>query len=85
MSARSTKEAVQECIRVARRQPGDYAVAQSTRQDAGGVFAEAYLVRYLTPADLIAAKAAAEVESEEDLMIAVMGLRPGPWSGPGSL
>jgi hypothetical protein len=83
--AGSTKEAVRECIRVAREHPGDYAVAQSTRQDAHGVFAEAYLVRYMTPAELAAAKAAAAVESEDDLLIAVMGLIPGPWSGPGSL
>jgi hypothetical protein len=71
-------------MRVARERPGDYVVANSTRQDAGGVFAEAYLVRYLTPAQLDAAKGAAQVESE-DLLIAVMGLTPGPWSGTGSL
>jgi hypothetical protein len=72
-------------MRVARERPGEYAVAQSTRQDVGGVFAEAYLVRYLSPAELAAATGAAKVESEEDLLIAVMGLIPGPWSGPGSL
>lgn len=83
--ARSTEEAVRECMRVARERPGNYAVAQSTRQDAGGVFAEAYLVRYMTPAELATANAAAAVESEEDLLIAVMGLIPGPWSGPGAL
>jgi hypothetical protein len=84
-NARSTKEAVRECMRVARERPGDYALAQSTRQDLGGVFSEAYLVRYMTPAELVAAKVAAAVESEEDLLISVMGLIPGPWSGPGSL
>lgn len=72
-------------MRVARERPGDYALAQSTRQDPGGVFSEAYLVRYMTPAELVAAKVAAGVESEEDLLISVMGLIPGPWSGPGSL
>jgi hypothetical protein len=72
-------------MRIAREQPGDYALAQSTRQDAGGVFAEVYLVRYMTPAELIAAKASAAVESDEDLLIALMGLVPGPWSGPGSI
>ena len=80
-SAPSTKEAIRACMKGARERPGDYAVAQSTRQDAGGVFAEAYLVRYMTPDELAAAK----VESEEDLLISVMGLIPGPWSGPGSL
>jgi len=84
-SARSTKEAVRECLRIARERPGDYALAQSTRQDPGGVFTEAYLVRYMTPAEVVAAKAAAAVESEEDLLVSVMGLIPGPWSGPGSL
>ncbi len=84
-SAPSTKEAIRACIKVARERPGDYAVAQSTRRDAGGVFAEAYLVRYLTPDELAAAKRTAMVESEEDLLIVVMGLIPGPWSGPGSL
>jgi hypothetical protein len=84
-SARSTKEAVRECMRIARERPGTYALAQSTRQDARGVFAEAYLARYLTPAELVTAKAAAAVESEEDLLVSVMGLIPGPWSGPGSL
>ena len=83
--AQSTKDAVRECMRVAREHPGDYAVAQATRQDVGGVFAEAYLVRYMTPAEVAAAKAAAAVESDEDLLIAVMGLVPGPWSGPGAL
>jgi hypothetical protein len=61
------------------------ALAQSTRQDPGGVFSEVYLVRYMTPAELVAAKAAAAVESEDDLLVSVMGLIPGPWSGPGSL
>jgi len=84
-SAPSTKDAIRECMRVARERPGDYVVAQSTRQDAGGVFAEAYLVRYLTPTEWAAAKSAATIESEENLLIAVMGLTPGPWSGPGSL
>jgi hypothetical protein len=84
-SASSTKKAVEECIRIARERPGDYALAQSTRQDPGGVFAEAYLVRYMTPADLVAAKAAGAVESDVDLLVSVMGLIPGPWSGPGSL
>lgn len=84
-SAASTKDAVRECMKVARERPGDFAVAQSTRQDAGGVFTETYLVRYLTPPELAAAKRAAAVESEEDLLIVVMGLVPGPWSGPGSL
>lgn len=84
-SAPSTKEAIRACIKVARERPGDFAVAQSTRQDAGGVFAEAYLVRYLTPDELAAAKRTATVESAEDLLISVMGLIPGPWSGPGSL
>lgn len=81
----STKEAVRECMRIARERPGDYALAQSTRQDPGGVFSEVYLVRYMTPAELVAAKAAAAVESEDDLLVSVMGLIPGPWSGPGSL
>jgi hypothetical protein len=84
-SARSTKEAIRDCVEVARERPGDYAVAQSTRQDAGGLFAEAYVVRYLTPAELKVAKRAASVETDEDLRIAVMGLIPGPWSGPGAL
>jgi hypothetical protein len=84
-SARSTKEAVRECMRIARERPGDFALAQSTRQDPGGVFAEAYIVRYLTRAELVAAKVAAAVESDEDLLVSVMGLIPGPWSGPGSL
>jgi hypothetical protein len=53
-SARSTKEAVRACMRIARERPGDYALAQSTRQDPGGVFAEAYVVRYMTPAELVA-------------------------------
>jgi len=76
---------VRECVRIARERPGDYAVAQSTRRDPGGVFAEAYLVRYMTPSELAAAKSAAALESDEDLLISVMGLIPGPWSGPGSL
>jgi hypothetical protein len=84
-SARSTKEAVRECIRIARERPGDYALAQSTRKDPGGVFAEAYLVRYMTPAELVAAKARAAVEADEDLLVSVMGLIPGPWSGPSSI
>jgi hypothetical protein len=82
--ARSTREAVRDCLRVARERRGDYVVAQSTRQDEGGTFAEAYVVRYMTASELAAAKRTA-VESEEDLLIAVMGLVPGPWSGPGSL
>jgi hypothetical protein len=49
------------------------------------VFGEAYVLRYMTPAELIAAKAAAAVESDGDLLIAVMDLIPGPWSGPGSI
>jgi hypothetical protein len=49
------------------------------------LFAEAYVVRYLTPDELGAAKSAAKVEIEDDLLISVMGLIPGPWSGPGSL
>lgn len=84
-SSPSTKEAIRGCIKVARERPGDYAVAQSTRQDASGLFAEAYVVRYLTPAELGAARSAARVDTEDDLLIAVMGLIPGPWSGPGSL
>ncbi len=84
-SARSTQEAIRVCIRTARERRGCYAVAQSTREDQGGVFAEAYLVRYMTPAETAAARAAAGLESNEDLLIAVMGLIPGPWSGPGSL
>lgn len=72
-------------MRIARERPGDYAVAQSTREDAGGVLAEAYIVRYLTPAEVVAAKNAAAIATEEDLLISVMGLIPGPWSGPGSL
>lgn len=84
-SAPSTKEAIRDCIKVARERPGDYAVAQSTRQDATGLFAEAYVVRYLTPAELGVARRAAQVETDEDLLVAVMGLIPGPWSGPGSL
>jgi hypothetical protein len=71
-------------MRIARERPGDYALAQSTRQDPRGVFAEAYLVRYMTPTELVTAKAAS-VESDEDLLVSVMGLIPGPWSGPGSL
>jgi hypothetical protein len=76
---------LRDCLRIAREQPGDYALAQSTRKDAGGVFAEAYVVRYMTPAELIAAKTSAGVESDEDLLIAIMGLIPGPWSGPGAI
>jgi hypothetical protein len=83
--APSTTEAIRDCIKVARERPGDYAVAQSTRQDASGLFAEAYVVRYLTPGELQVAKSVAKVETAEDLLIAVMGLIPGPWSGPGSL
>jgi len=84
-NAASTNEAIRDCIKVARERPGDYAVAQSTRQDASGLFAEAYVVRYLTPAELQVTKSAAKVGTAEDLLIAVMGLIPGPWSGPGSL
>jgi hypothetical protein len=83
--ARSTREAVRDCLRVARERRGDFVVAQSTRQDEGGTFAEAYVVRYMTASQLAAAKRGGAVESEEDLLVAVMGLVPGPWSGPGSL
>lgn len=82
--ARNTKDAIGECLRIARQRPGDYAVAQSTRRHNAGILTEAYLVRYMTPAELEAAKSAV-AESDEDLLIAAMGLVPGPWSGPGAL
>ncbi len=36
-------------------------------------------------ANLVARRPQQAWESEEDLLIAVMGLLPGPWTGPGSL
>jgi hypothetical protein len=44
--------------------------------DASRLFAEAYVDRYLTPAELGAAKSATKVETEDDLVIAVNGLIP---------
>src|SRR5260370_42265128 len=61
-SAPSTKEAIRDCISVARERPGDYAVAQSTRQDATGLSADAYVVRYLTPAEQLGAMRAAPLQ-----------------------
>jgi hypothetical protein len=40
--ARPTEGAVEQCIQFARRNPGHFALAQSSREDAGGIFSEAY-------------------------------------------
>jgi hypothetical protein len=82
-NANSTEEAVRESLATARAHRGDYVVAQSTRADKAGILTEAYLVRYQTATERAAARHAAAVDSEEDLLIAVMSLIPGPWSGPG--